>query len=52
MVNAMTLDQIDRQVEPGLGIHVLCDNLSAHRPPGAEVQGKSPLCGAREVGGE
>ena len=27
------LDQIDRQVEPGLAIHVICDNLSAHKAP-------------------
>jgi hypothetical protein len=24
------LDEIDRQTEPGLAIHVICDNLSAH----------------------
>ena len=28
------LDQIDRQTEPGLAIHVICDNLSAHKAPG------------------
>jgi transposase len=27
------LDQIDRQTEPGLAIHVICDNLSAHKAP-------------------
>jgi transposase len=27
------LDDIDRQVEPGLEIHVICDNLSAHKAP-------------------
>ena len=27
------LDQIDRQVDPGLAIHVICDNLSAHKAP-------------------
>jgi transposase len=27
------LDQIDQQVEPGLDIHVICDNLSAHKAP-------------------
>jgi transposase len=27
------LDEIDRQVEPGLDIHVICDNLSAHKAP-------------------
>jgi len=27
------LDEIDRQVEPGLEIHVICDNLSAHKAP-------------------
>ena len=27
------LDQLDRQVEPGLAIHVICDNLSAHKAP-------------------
>ena len=27
------LDQIDRQIEPGLAIHVICDNLSAHKAP-------------------
>jgi transposase len=25
------LDEIDRQTEPGLAIHVICDNLSAHK---------------------
>ena len=27
------LDQIDRQVDPGLAVHVICDNLSAHKAP-------------------
>ena len=27
------LDQIGRQTEPGLAIHVICDNLSAHKAP-------------------
>jgi DDE superfamily endonuclease len=27
------LDEIDRQAEPGLEIHVICDNLSAHKAP-------------------
>ena len=27
------LDEIDRRVEPGLEIHVICDNLSAHKAP-------------------
>jgi transposase len=27
------LDQIDRAVEPGLEVHVICDNLSAHKAP-------------------
>jgi transposase len=27
------LDQIDRQVEPGLEVHVICDNLSTHKAP-------------------
>jgi len=27
------LDQIDRQTAPGLAIHVICDNLSAHKAP-------------------
>ena len=25
------LDDIDRQTRPGLDIHVICDNLSAHK---------------------
>jgi hypothetical protein len=25
------LDQIDRQADPGLTVHVICDNLSTHR---------------------
>jgi transposase len=29
------LDQIDRQTDPGLAIHVICDNLSAHKAPAA-----------------
>ena len=27
------LDEIDRQAEPGLAIHVICDNLSARKAP-------------------
>ncbi len=27
------LDEIDRQADPGLAIHVICDNLSAHKAP-------------------
>jgi transposase len=27
------LDQIDHAVEPGLGVHVICDNFSAHKAP-------------------
>jgi transposase len=27
------LDEIDRQTDPGLEIHVICDNLSAHKAP-------------------
>ena len=27
------LDEIDRQVDPGLAVHVICDNLSAHKAP-------------------
>ena len=27
------LDQLDRQAGPGLAIHVICDNLSAHKAP-------------------
>src|SRR6201995_1672602 len=27
------LDEIDRQAEPGLAVHVICDNLSAHKAP-------------------
>jgi transposase len=27
------LDEIDRQVEPGLAIHVICDSLPAHKAP-------------------
>jgi transposase len=27
------LDHIDRQTEPGLAIHVTCDNLAAHKAP-------------------
>jgi transposase len=27
------LDQIDRQVGPGLGVHVICGNLSTHKAP-------------------
>jgi transposase len=27
------LDEIDRQTEPGLAIHVICDNFSAHKAP-------------------
>jgi transposase len=27
------LDEIDRQVEPGLAVHLLCDNLAPHKAP-------------------
>src|SRR5215471_2601784 len=27
------LDEIDRQTDPGLAIHVICDNLSTHKAP-------------------
>ena len=27
------LDELDRQTDPGLAIHVICDNLSAHKAP-------------------
>ncbi|MFE9644905.1 IS630 family transposase [Streptomyces sp. NPDC006365] len=27
------LDEIDRQSEPGLAVHVICDNLCAHKAP-------------------
>ncbi len=27
------LDEIDRQTEPGLAVHVVCDNLAAHKAP-------------------
>ena len=27
------LDQIDRQTDPALAVHVICDNLSAHKAP-------------------
>jgi transposase len=27
------LDDIDRQADPGLDVHVICDNLSAHKAP-------------------
>jgi len=32
------LDEIDRQVEPGLDVHVICDNLSAHKAPVVQKQ--------------
>ena len=28
------LDEIDRQTDPHLAVHVICDNLSAHKAPG------------------
>ena len=27
------LDRIDRTVEPGLAVHLICDNLSVHKAP-------------------
>src|SRR5712675_126354 len=30
------LDQIDRQTDPALAIHVICDNLSAHKAPAVQ----------------
>ena len=30
------LDQLDRRVEPGLAIHLICDNLSAHKAPAVQ----------------
>jgi transposase len=32
------LDETGRQVEPGLDIHVICDNLSAHKAPVVQKQ--------------
>jgi transposase len=32
------LDEIDSQVEPGLDVHVICDNLSAHKAPVVQKQ--------------
>jgi hypothetical protein len=36
------LDQIDRQPEPGLAIHVICDNLCAQRT-GGSISGWWPV---------
>ena len=30
------LDQLDRQTDPGLAIHVICDNLAAHKAPAVQ----------------
>ncbi len=30
------LDQIDRQTDPALDVHVICDNLSAHKAPAVQ----------------
>jgi transposase len=30
------LDQIDRHTDPGLAVHVICDNLSAHKAPAVQ----------------
>jgi transposase len=30
------LDQIDRQTDSGLAVHVICDNLSAHKAPAVQ----------------
>jgi transposase len=30
------LDQIDRQADPGLAVHVICDNLSTHKAPAVQ----------------
>jgi transposase len=30
------LDQIDQAVEPGLDVHVICDNLSTHKAPAVQ----------------
>src|SRR6266851_437106 len=30
------LDQIDRQTDPALNVHVICDNLSAHKAPAVQ----------------
>jgi transposase len=32
------LEEIDRQVEPGLDVHVICGNLSAHKAPVVQKQ--------------
>ena len=39
------LDEIDRQTEPGLAIHVICDNLSAHKAPAVQ-NGCLPIPGS------
>jgi hypothetical protein len=30
------LDQIDRQADPALAVHVICGNLSAHKAPAVQ----------------
>ncbi len=36
------LDQIDRQADPGLAVHMISDNLSAHKAPVAPPLAAGP----------
>src|SRR5215472_15036402 len=36
------LDQIDRQTDPGLDVHLICDNLRAQGTPGAALAASPP----------
>ena len=37
--------QIDRQSNPGLAVHVICDNLSAHKAPVVRRSGTQGIIG-------
>ena len=41
------LDEIDRQTDSGLAVHVICDNLSAHKAPCRAAVAASPPCASR-----
>ena len=40
------LDEIDRQTDPGMAIHVICDNLAAHKAPVVHTRGCWPIPGS------
>jgi DDE superfamily endonuclease len=38
------LEEIERQTDPALAVHVICDNLSTHKAPVGDVNPNWPHC--------